>query len=171
VPLSIQILRLCSVALVLSALLAVLRGVPRVEAAKPELGGACHAPPQGLTLPSNTAWISQEHARAMVGDPHVVFVDCRALPEFEEGHVTGSVHIGPGESSVPPHTHGALSSATTVITYCDAAVQCDRSQRVAALLRDSGLPDVRVLEGGMPDWLKHGYPAESGTCVDCDGNK
>ena len=107
----------------------------------------------------------------MVNDPHVAFVDCRAALEYASGHVTGATHIGPSATAIAPLSRAVLASASTVITYCDAAVQCDRSQHVAELLRKSGLPDVRVLEGGMPAWLKSGYPAESGTCTDCNDSK
>ena len=46
--------------------------------------------------------------------------------------------------------------------------QARRREESVPAWHDRFLPDVRVLEGGMPTWLHRGYPAESGTCHGCD---
>ena len=37
----------------------------------------------------------------------------------------------------------------------------------AMLLAEDGAHDVRVLRGGIPEWLSNDYPAESGPCRVC----
>lgn len=167
----VQLLRICAVTGLGGLGVGALRGMPQLPApAAAEGATACQAP-AGPETGQSPLWVSQDRAQAMASDPSVRFVDCRSLPEFEAGHVSGSTHVGPAETAISSTARAGLSGASTVVTYCDAAQQCERSQRVAELLRQAGFPDVRVLEGGMPAWLDHGYPAESGTCRDCDDER
>jgi rhodanese-related sulfurtransferase len=171
---SAQIARLCLAALVLSVGLAVVRGLPSLAASDAASAepGACRAPAQP-DADSPVRFIDQDQAKTLVGAPGVVFVDCRPRAEFEAGHVSGAVHLDPtagpkdGGRALPLDL---LSRAGTVITYCDAQAQCERSLRLAERLRQVGLRDVRVLEDGMPAWLAHGYPAESGVCAQCEAD-
>ncbi len=165
-----QVLRLCTVAIVGSLALAWLRGLPPRQSAHSEAGGACHAPPS-LATPGEVRWVTQDEARALVGRQGVAFVDCRPRLQFEAGHVTGAIHFDPTQASPDRQLFESLTGARTVVTYCDAERQCERSLAMARKLRKAGLADVRVLEGGLPGWLQHGYPAESGTCPQCEASK
>ena len=167
-PRTVQALMICAASLFGGLALAWGRGWPRVHARAEASHGvaACEAPAPEPGAPA-VRWISQEAARALVGDPSVAFVDCRTLQQFEEGHVAGSLHVPPAPGGPSAKALDALRAAATVITYCDAGGTCERSARMAALLTRAGLTDVRVLEGGMPAWLASGLPAESGTCRLC----
>jgi rhodanese-related sulfurtransferase len=178
VSIAAQIARLCVCALVLSAGLAAVRGLPSLAASDSASAepGACRAPAQP-DANSPVRFIDQDQAKTLVGAPGVVFVDCRPRAEFEEGHVSGAVHLDPtagakeGDRTLPPAPLELLSRAGTVITYCDARAQCERSLLLAERLRAAGLRDVRVLEDGMPAWLARGYPAESGICAQCEADR
>lgn len=161
-----QILRLCTVALLVSLGLGWVRGWPRAQSAKLE-AGTCHAPSQVFAA-EQVRWISQDEARQLAGGVGVAFVDCRPAPEYEAGHVAGAIHAGPSATLVPQSLLSALAGASTVVTYCDAESQCARSVAMAKELTQAGVRDVRVLEGGLPAWLQHGYPAESGACPQCE---
>jgi rhodanese-related sulfurtransferase len=161
---AVQVLRLSTVALAATLALVFWRGVPQVARPESASAAACHAPVAGQS--DGVGWISQDMARALSAAPGVAFVDCRPESEYEAGHVAGSLHVA-GDT---PST-GALqqlAGARTVIAYCDADHGCARSVEVASKLRQAGVGDVRVLEGGMPDWLQRGYPAESGVCGQCE---
>jgi rhodanese-related sulfurtransferase len=147
------------------------RGMPRPEAPK-LVGGvaACHAPEPALPGEAAVPFIGTEQARGLVGSPGVMFVDCRPVEQFEDGHVSGALHAPLPQAQVPRPLLDSLAGATTVITYCDAHTQCERSLKMARMLLGAGVRDVRVLEGGMPAWLEHGYPAESGTCAQCEAS-
>lgn len=162
---ALQALRLCTVALAATLGLAYWRGVPTVARPAEAIAGACRAPDPGSA--DAIGWISQDLAHSLSGTPGVAFVDCRPEGEYEVGHVAGSLHVA--ETTPADKALQQLAGARTVIAYCDADHQCARSVRVASMLRKAGLPDVRVLEGGMPRWLERGYPAESGACGQCEG--
>jgi rhodanese-related sulfurtransferase len=170
--LAAQLLRLCAVAVAGTVALALLRGLPRPEPVRAEGAGACHAPTAAFGQePGDVRWVSQDEARGLVGRPGVAFLDCRPREEFEAGHVTGAVHFDPRSGASEQALLGTLSQAGTIVTYCDADRQCERSLSMAQKLRKAGLGDVRVLEGGLPSWVEHGFPAESGTCQQCEASK
>lgn len=168
--LGVQLLTLCAVATAGSAALFAVRGLPSLPEPAAEIAGACQAPAPDLGDPQpEVRWIDQQSAHGLVGDPGVAFVDCRAREQFESGHVSGSVHLDMQRGDLPPALLEHLRGAATVITYCEASGgECQRSLDMASRLRAAGLPDVRVLEGGMPAWLDRGYPAQSGTCAECE---
>jgi 3-mercaptopyruvate sulfurtransferase SseA len=170
VSLAVQVLRLCTVAAAVAVALGWVRGLPTLPApAVASDAATCNAPYQDVAKGGEVVWISQTDARNLVGNPKVAFVDCRARERFEAGHVSGSLHLEPRGSELPRPLLEGLASASTVIAYCDAdGGQCQRSLEMASMLRAAGLPDVRVLEGGLPAWLNHGYPAESGACHQCE---
>ena len=136
-----QLLRLCTVAVLATAVVGFVRGLPTAPE-PPPAAGAGQAP---MEMPESVRWISQERAKALVGDPLVKFVDCREREQFERGHVSGSMHLALRAGEVPPPLFGQLSRATMVIAYCGGQGECQRSLEVASLLQKKGLPDVRVL--------------------------
>ncbi len=155
-----QSLNVLIVGLALGAANGVLRGFPTppVEAA------TCQGPVPAQPLIS---WVTQEQALGLQ-QQGALFLDARPEDAYETGHVAGAVHA-PMDTGVPPDgIVEQAQAASIVVTYCDTQGECAASTRLAELLGTSGVRDVRVLEGGMPAWLEHGYPAEAGACPnDC----
>ena len=52
-----------------------------------------------------------------------------------------------------------LEGCKTVVAYCDKD-GCIDSESLAEVLLGLGVRQVRVLEGGWPDWYVAGYPVE-----------
>ncbi|MBW8269498.1 rhodanese-like domain-containing protein [Caldovatus aquaticus] len=108
--------------------------------------------------------ISAQEAKALLGDPRVVFLDVR---EPEEVAATGKV---PGALTIPrgllefradpesPLHDAAFDRAKTVIAYCASG---GRSALAGKTLKDMGYADVRNL-GGFKDWLDAGGAVERG---------
>lgn len=163
-PLVNQVLRICTVSLAIGLTLLTIRGVPRAQPA----GGAtavCSAPSAGFSAAN---WIEQADARAMLGDPSTVFVDCRPQHEFQTGHIATALSVPSDQPDLTAAVMRLLAAAHIIVTYCDAHSGCESSHRLAARLRELGYPDVRILRDGMPGWLERGYPAESGPCRVCN---
>lgn len=155
--------RVLAVGLCLGAAAGLIRGFPAVaEAPGPE--GACMPP---VTDEPTVRWIGVEEAAALQGSPDVAFVDARDRERFLEGHVSGALSAPMGLGVVDEELVDALRGSRTVVTYDDTSEECARSTRLASLLVSEGIRDVRVMEGGMPEWLAGGYPAEAGTCRLC----
>ena len=132
-------------------------GSPVVAAAE-QPGATCQDP--GARI----ARIPVQEAMPLCIACTAAFVDARSAQEYAAGHVTGAVHLAPGEpaQALLP----TLRAAPTVIVY-DRDRDCAAADQVAALLLSQGLRDVRVLTGAWPEWLAGGGPGESGTCSLC----
>jgi rhodanese-related sulfurtransferase len=158
-----QLLRLCTASLALGISLLATRGLPHPTEAR----GATHmctATPS--VVDAQIAWIEEVQAHELLGQPGVVFVDCRPPDQFQAGHISAALSL-PSERALPTAALELLHGAHTIIAYCDARGGCESSQRLAARLREFGLTDVRILKDGLPGWLQRGYPAESGPCRLC----
>lgn len=161
-----QVLLVCAVSLLLGGGLAGLRGLPEVPVAEASEQGMCAAPDQGLAA-AGLSWVTQEEARASLGDPKVLFIDCRPAQEFQAGHIAGALSLPAEREAIDGEWLALLRDARTVIAYCDATGGCASSVRLVERLQHLGVADARILRGGLPEWLASGYPAESGVCPMC----
>ena len=106
--------------------------------------------------------ISGAEAKALRGQPGVVFVDLREASEISaSGKVPGALAIPRGllEFRADPESalHDAgLGGARTVVTYCASG---GRAALAGKTLQDMGYADVRNL-GGFKDWSEAGGEAE-----------
>jgi rhodanese-related sulfurtransferase len=108
--------------------------------------------------------ISVQEAKALQGDPRVVFVDVREPPEVAaSGKVPGALAIPRGllefraDPESPLHD-AAFDRAKTIILYCASG---GRSALAGKTLKDMGYTDVRNL-GGFKDWIEGGGAVEQG---------
>jgi rhodanese-related sulfurtransferase len=92
------------------------------------------------------------------------FVDARSAAEYAAGHVSGAIHLAPGEPPLAALLY--LERFRTVVVY-DGDPFGAQAEAVAGLLRSRGMADVRVLSGSWPAWLAAGAPGESGPCDSC----
>ena len=132
-------------------------GIP-VHAAAESSDAACQDPR------ASVARVSVVEAKPLCIACTAAFVDARSAQEYAAGHITGAVHLAPGQPAGP--LLRKLSAAPTVIVY-DRDRDCAAADEVAVLLKSNGVRDVRVLTGAWPEWLAVGGPGESGACALC----
>ena len=107
--------------------------------------------------------INPEDAKALHGQPGVVFLDVREPPEVAAGKVPGALAIPRGLVEFRADKESALHDATlggakTIIAYCASG---GRSALVGKTLKDMGYADVRNL-GGFKAWTDAGGKVEGG---------
>ena len=122
-------------------------------------GAVCEDPHASI------ARISVEEAKPLCIACTATFVDARSAEEYAAGHVTGALHLAPGEPIEP--LLPALRAAERVVVY-DRDRECSAANQVAARIQAQGVRDVRVLTGAWPEWLARGGPGESGSCGVCE---
>jgi len=100
-------------------------------------------------------------------------------PAYVAGHVPGAVYVdlesalaarqGPGDGRHPLPDRAALQDAVRAwgVDDGDTVVAYDAAGNLAAarawwLLRNAGLADVRLLDGGLAAWTAAGLPLETG---------
>lgn len=90
----------------------------------------------------------------VAGADGVRVVDVREPDEFTGplGHVAGAVNLPLGTL---PGRLAEIGAGTPVVLVCRTD---RRSVKAAALLREAGVRDVRILRGGMEAWNRRGLP-------------
>ncbi len=95
-------------------------------------------------------------------DPSVLIVDVRETTEWEQGHITGAVHVPRGhlesriEAAVPDHDR-------PIVINCASGV---RSLFAAKTLEEMGYTNVASLAGGFQAWKSQGLPWQKPVVLD-----
>ncbi len=89
---------------------------------------------------------------------NVAVLDVRTADEYADGHVAGAPWA-PGGQAIQATDEYVAVRAANIVLVCDGSV---RSVLTAAWLRRMGLPNVRVLRGGLPAWVAAGGAVERG---------
>ncbi|MDX1905598.1 MAG: rhodanese-like domain-containing protein [Bacteroidia bacterium] len=96
----------------------------------------------------------------IAGQPGLVWLDARSLPEYEVSHLPGARHIG--YESFDSAGVAALPRETPIIVYCSVGY---RSENITRRMQAMGFTQVRNLYGGLFEWVNQGHPV-----VDRQGN-
>lgn len=130
-------------------------------------------PPPSATCDSPTGaqtavlWVTPQTAKQWFDESVALFVDARDSSAYANGHITNAIHCPPPPNGQPPRCLEQAIKASIVVAYCDTIGSCARSTKLAEALAHAGVVEVRVLEGGLPQWITLGFPAEAGQCRDC----
>jgi rhodanese-related sulfurtransferase len=91
-----------------------------------------------------------------------VLVDARDGALYADGHLPGAVSLPLGEVEAQlPGFRQKVDSGKTLIAYCNG-YGCPDSFDLGMRLLKEGYRDVRVFEGGLPEWRDAGLPLEKG---------
>jgi len=112
--------------------------------------------------------LSAKAVSALCGRDDVLFADARDEQEFEDGHVTGAVHLACTSSRGDVgQLLGQLGNKRTLVVYGKST---DEARQVAdGILRQTKRRDlaVIVLDGGFAAWRDSGLACSSGACDNC----
>jgi rhodanese-related sulfurtransferase len=92
--------------------------------------------------------------RAQQTNTRIRVLDVRTAAEFENAHIAGAYNV-PLALLAEHAAELRDGSGDAVVLVCQSG---QRAQKAEALLRTSGMPNVRVLDGGMQAWLGEGLP-------------
>jgi thiosulfate/3-mercaptopyruvate sulfurtransferase len=122
--------------------------------------------------------ISAKDAHDLMGKPNVVFVFAGSDAAYKKGHIPGSVHayshdmqylddvqkcggLPMCEANAEAFVGGlGISNDTTVIAYEDG--KGVNESGIWFFLKTYGHDNVKIMEGGLPDWQAAGWPVEAG---------
>lgn len=91
-------------------------------------------------------------------DFDVLIVDARSPELYERSHILGAVSLPMVElESMLPGFLETVSKERSIITYCNG-FGCPDSFDLGVRLLEEGYQDVRVFEGGYPEWHDAGLP-------------
>lgn len=102
--------------------------------------------------------IAPKDAQALVGrDGRYRLLDVRGPLEYNEAHIKGSISVPMDMVAAKLDELGKGHDAYVVL--CRTGT---RSAMAADMLMQSGIKDVKVLDGGITAWRKQGLPVEKG---------
>ena len=113
--------------------------------------------------PSDTVVrVTQAEFKKLFDAKQVVVIDARGGNAYKECHITGAIELPLDNPTKPsPGFDQAVAKVKaakkTVITYC-ACPRDEDAVRVASVLAERGVADVRALRGGWNDWFNDGNP-------------
>ncbi len=91
-----------------------------------------------------------------------VLVDARAAELYADGHIAAAVSLPLGEvDDLLSEFKLKTPLETTLVAYC-SGFGCPDSFDLGLRLIEEGYVDVRVYEGGLPEWRDAGLPIEKG---------
>lgn len=87
-------------------------------------------------------------------DPTVRILDVRTPSEFDNGHIAGAYNVP--LDLLGEHAREIRATQARVIALVCQSGQ--RARRAETLLRNAGMPNLHVLEGGMNEWTSRKLP-------------
>ncbi|AJF05866.1 rhodanese-like domain-containing protein [Geoalkalibacter subterraneus] len=91
-----------------------------------------------------------------------LLVDARVGELYREGHIAGAVSLPLADYETQLEQFKQdIDPDRTLILYC-SGYGCPDSFDLGQVLLEEGFRDVRVYEGGMPEWRDQGLPVEKG---------
>lgn len=102
--------------------------------------------------------VSAEEAKVKYDAGIARFIDAREAEEYRESRVAGAISVPALGDAVPP---SPVAGREPVI-YCEGT-GCGASEILARRMIDAGRRGtVYILEDGLPEWERRGYPMERG---------
>ena len=99
-----------------------------------------------------------------LGDPNVLFVDIRDLPELErDGKIPGALHASRGMlefyvDTESPYHKDIFASGKQIVLYCASG---GRSAMATQRLQEMGFDNVAHIGGGFKAWKEAGGAVET----------
>lgn len=83
----------------------------------------------------------------------VIFLDARALEEYEVSHIEQAIFVGYDHFEIA--TLDTLDRNEPIIVYCSVGY---RSEKISEQLLEAGFKNIANLYGGIFEWKNRGYP-------------
>ncbi len=108
------------------------------------------------------ARVSVPEAKRLIQHVSATIVDVRPAAEYARAHIPGAINIGVDD--LYQHQGNSLRLEDHILLVCRIGVV---SVLAAETLAAFGATHLYNLEGGMAEWVRHGYPVQ--TAVEADG--
>lgn len=103
-----------------------------------------------------------ETVRKLVEQKGFLVGDVRPEAVYMEGHIPGALMLPLSRfDEIIGDFITVYAPDTPLILYCSGR-ECQESHHFAEKLIEFGYCDIKVFPGGYPEWVKKGYPIETG---------
>ena len=102
--------------------------------------------------------ITPEELRKMIENKaDIVVVDNQPKSEYSKVHILGAVNL-PWAMEIEGPVN--LPRGKLLILYCGCAHEEDSASVAYQLIQNFGYEEIKLLRGGLSQWLELGYPVE-----------
>jgi len=101
--------------------------------------------------------IDLDEAKYLYKSGKAVFIDARALTEYQEAHIAGAIPIPAGSAATDIPKFANVLKNKVLVSYCHG-VGCHLSDKTAYALYDAGYRKVCIFFGGWPQWTQANLP-------------
>lgn len=103
--------------------------------------------------------VNADHLEELMGEqPDVRLLDVRTPGEFESSHIRGSYNV-PLDQLGEHRAEIRANVDVPVVLICQGG---SRARKAEETLKQVGMPNLHVLEGGLSSWVSAGKPVERG---------
>ena len=95
---------------------------------------------------------------ALANAPGTRLLDVRTPGEFQSAHIAGSYNVP--LDTLPEHAREVAGVPDPVILICQSG---QRARLAEDALREAGMPNLHILDGGVNGWIAAGLPVLRGT--------
>ena len=99
-----------------------------------------------------------ELAYALAAHPEIRLIDVRTPGEYDTAHIRGAYNV-PLDTLAEHGPEIRANVAEPVVLVCQSG---QRARKAEAALREAGMPNLHVLEGGVNGWMASGQPVIRG---------
>ncbi len=101
--------------------------------------------------------IDLDQAKYLYKSGKALFIDARALTEYQEAHIAGAIPIPAGSAAADIPKFANVLKDKVLVSYCHG-VGCHLSDKTAYALYDAGYRKVCIFFGGWPQWTQANLP-------------
>ena len=107
------------------------------------------------------AYVTVEEAFASFNEKNTLFMDARSKKDYDKLHIPGSFSAYPYSDNLNTRI-AFLNPSDPIIAYCFSK-SCPLSESLAIHLVDKGFTNIKILKGGIKEWVLLQYPIEGFT--------
>lgn len=143
--------------------LAAAAGLARNLAFPPHLPLFGYHPPESLTAEESAMTFTEADAELVqqfVGVSSALILDARDPALFGRGHIPGAMNLPIRRFQEEyPELAERIQTASWLILYC-TGYTCPDSHHLAVRLKEKGVKNILLFQGGMEEWMERDYHVE-----------
>jgi rhodanese-related sulfurtransferase len=130
-----------------------------VNAVRPDGLPLQHRPAEPKVHKGRVSDIALPDALGLFHKRGALFLDARDSHMFSQGHIPGALNVPPDKGA--DFVVGLKESPDKlIITYCSDQ-ECGLAEKLASVLNQAGLTNIRIMREGWMAWSGSGYPVDA----------
>lgn len=105
---------------------------------------------------NNLHVVDFDYVKKALKNKNSIFIDSRIEKRYNTKTIPTSINIPPREYNKPFYELKNIDKNREIIVFCDGKA-CNKSTKVAVILKKRGYKNIKVYQNGMPEWEIRDY--------------